>query len=268
VKRSAGPDVSSTSGLRELVGRRELLLILVERQLRLRAKRSIVGVAWPIIAPLLLLALYAFVFGRVFDVPVSDYPGFLFAGLLPWTFLVQSAHDGLQSISFEPDLVRRAPFPYVYLPLARVIVMTGPFLLLLVGFIIWRAIGGDLNVQVLPLLLVPLASVVLLVAALTMLLALVDVFNRDIRYVLNNVFTVWFFLAPIVYTQRMTEQHLEWLERVDPMAWVISQFRDVLYWGRSPGVAALVALPLASAIAFLVGLAVFRRVTVGLAKYV
>ena len=87
---------------------------------------------------LVLLALYAFVFGRVFDVAVADYPAYLFAGLLPWTFLVQSVHDGLQSISFEPELVRRAPFPYVFLPLARVVVMAGPFLLLLLGFVVWR----------------------------------------------------------------------------------------------------------------------------------
>jgi lipopolysaccharide transport system permease protein len=94
------------------------------------------------------------------------------------------------------------------------------------------------------------------------------VFNRDIRYVLNNVFTVWFFLAPIVYTRRMTEQHLVWLERIDPMAWVITQFRDILYWGRSPGWPGLVALPVASVVVFAVGLTVFRRATVGLAKYV
>jgi len=258
----------STLGLGELVGRRTLLIVLVERQLRLRAKRSVVGVLWPIVAPLLLLALYAFVFGRVFDIPVDDYPAFLFAGLLPWTFLVQAVHDGLQSISFEPDLVRRAPFPYVYLPLARVVVMAGPFVLLLVGFVVWRAAVGELDGAVLPLVLLPLFAVVLLVSTITMLLAMIDVFNRDIRYVLNNVFTVWFFLAPIVYTQRMTQQHLVWLERVDPMAWVITQFRDILYWGRSPGTAALIGLPVVSLVVFLLGLAVFRRTTVGLAKYV
>ena len=54
-------------------------------------------------------------------------------------------------------------------------------------------------------------SVLVIVATLTMLLALVDVFNRDIRYVLNNIITVWFFLAPIVYTKRMTDEHLRFL---------------------------------------------------------
>jgi lipopolysaccharide transport system permease protein len=156
----------------------------------------------------------------------------------------------------------------VYLPLARVVVMAGPFVLLLVGFVVWRAAVGELDGAVLPLVLLPLFAVVLLVSTITMLLAMIDVFNRDIRYVLNNVFTVWFFLAPIVYTQRMTQQHLVWLERVDPMAWVITQFRDILYWGRSPGTAALIGLPVVSLVVFLLGLAVFRRTTVGLAKYV
>jgi ABC-type polysaccharide/polyol phosphate export permease len=186
-----------STGVGGLVGRRELLAVLVERQLRLRAKRSFFGVAWPLIAPLLLLVLYTFVFGRVFDLPLDDYPVFLFAGLLPWTFLVQSVHDGLQSISFEPDLVRRAPFPYAFLPLARVVVMGIPFLALLVAFSVYSLVTDRLQPEQIPLLLIPVVSVTAIVATLTMLTALVDVFNRDIRYVLNNVITVWFFLAPI-----------------------------------------------------------------------
>ncbi|MGH8976953.1 MAG: ABC transporter permease [Acidimicrobiia bacterium] len=255
-------------GLRDFATRRELLVVLVERQLRLRAKRSVFGVVWPIIAPLLLLALYTFVFGRVFDVALDDYPVFLFAGLLPWSFLVQSVHDGLQSISFEPDLVRRAPFPYVFLPLARVIVMAIPFLVLLLGFVVFSAATSRLQLEQLPLLVIPVVSVLLIVATLTTLLALVDVFNRDIRYVLNNIITVWFFLAPIVYTKRMTEEHLQWLQWADPMAWVIKQFQDLLYWGEPFSLASAVFVPLAALCIFCAGLVVFRRATVGLAKFV
>ncbi len=103
-------------GLRELGTHRELLWTLVERQIRLRSKRSIMGVLWPLLSPFFLLALYTFVFASVFEVPVEDYGLYLFAGLLPWTFLVQTVNDSLQSISFEPDLVRRAPFPHQLLP--------------------------------------------------------------------------------------------------------------------------------------------------------
>ena len=232
-----------TLGLHDFVTRRELFVVLVERQLRLRAKRSVFGVIWPVIAPLLLLVLYTFVFGRVFDVPLHDYPVFLFAGLLPWTFLVQSIHDGLQSISFEPDLVRRAPFPYVFLPLARVVVMAIPFLALLVVFAVYSVATDHMQVEQIPLLVIPVFSVVVIVATLTMLLALVDVFNRDIRYVLNNIITVWFFLAPIVYTKRMTEQHLRFIAWMDPMAWVIRQFQQLFYWGGPISVATRCSSP-------------------------
>jgi ABC-type polysaccharide/polyol phosphate export permease len=249
------------------VQRRELLLTLVERQLRLRLKRSVMGVVWPLAAPLFLLALYTFVFGSVFDVPIDDYPVYLFAALLPWTFLVQTVHDALQSISFEPELVRRAPFPHVLLPLARVIVMALPFLLLLVGFVAWLAVTGDLHAGVLPALAVPVVAVVLLVAGLATLLALVDVFNRDLRFVLHNLLTVWFFLVPIVYSPRMADGRLELLRAVDPMNLVVRDFRDVLYAGElHAGHLALTAAVCAAF--FLATQWVFRRLSADLAMAV
>jgi ABC-type polysaccharide/polyol phosphate export permease len=248
--------------------RAELLGTLVERQLRLRSKRSVFGVVWPVAAPLFLLALYLYVFGSVFDVPVEDYGVYLFAGLLPWTFLVQASHDALQSISFEPDLVRRAPLPYHYLPLARVAVMAIPFAVLLAGFVTFLLVGGDggFRPALLPLLAVPVASVLLLVATVAMLLALLDVFSRDLRYVLHNLFTVWFFLVPIVYSGRMVSDRVRAITAADPMRWIIEGFRDVLYDGRvtSP---LMHGLTLAGCTAlFAAGLTLFRRLSVDLAK--
>jgi ABC-type polysaccharide/polyol phosphate export permease len=251
--------------LTELFRRRELLLTLVERQLRLRSKRSVMGVVWPMAAPLFLLVLYVFVFGSVFDVPIRDYPVYLFAGLLPWSFLVQSVHDALQSISFEPELVRRAPFPYHFLPLARVIVLAIPFLVLLVGFVVWVAVFEDLRVVLLPWLLVPVAALLLLVAGIASVLALVDVFNRDLRFVLNNLLTVWFFLVPIVYSRRMAGGSLDPIRAVDPMNQVIGRFRDVLYTGHVDPAAMFLTL-LAGAAVFVASLALFHRAAVDLAK--
>ena len=246
----------------------ELLRTLVERQVRLRSKRSVFGVAWPLAAPLFLLGLYLVVFGSVFDVPVDDYGIYLFAGLLPWTFLVQASHDALQSISFEPDLVRRAPLPYHYLPLARVAVMAIPFLVLLGAFVVYVLVGDDVPVRaaLLPLLALPLASVVLLVATIAMLLALLDVFSRDLRYVLHNVLTVWFFLVPIVYSRPMMSDRLRAFTAADPMHRIVDQFRDVLYDGKVESLLPHVATLAACTAAFVVGLTLFRRLAVDLAK--
>lgn len=255
-------------GLGELVAQRELLVTLVERQARLRVKRTLFGIVWPVISPLFLLALYLFVFGSVFDVRIDDYGVYLLAGLLPWTFLVQAVHDSLQSISFEPDLVRRAPFPLHLLPMARVIVMIVPFLGLLVGAVIYLGLisSRGLAWSMLPLLVVPVASLFLLVLAISMLLALLDVFNRDLRYVLNNLLTVWFFLVPIVYHRHMVDGPIATVTTADPMGWIIDQFRAVLYDGQITSWVAPSLTLVACGALFVVALYLFRRLAVDLVK--
>jgi ABC-type polysaccharide/polyol phosphate export permease len=194
---------------------------------------------------------------------------YLFAGLLPWTFLLQTVNDSLLSISFELDLVRRAPFAHHLLPLSRVAVMLVPFLALLGLFVVQLALWSErgLELSVLPLLLVPVSSLVLLVAGLSTLLALVDVFNRDMRYLLHNLFTVWFFLVPIVYHRRMVSDLVRRVTSVDPMRWIIEQFRDVLYHGRFEAVPSLLTLA-GCAVLFVGALALFGRLSVDLAKEV
>lgn len=257
-------------GLAEFWHRRELLGTLVERQARLRVKRTLFGVVWPVVSPLFLLALYLFVFGSVFDVQIEDYGVYLLVGLLPWTYLVQAVHDSLQSISFEPDLVRRAPFPLHFLPIARVTVMTVPFLGLLIAAVCYLGLihPRGLTWSTLPALVLPVASVILLVTAISMLLALLDVFNRDFRYVLNNLLTVWFFLVPIVYHREMVSSPIETVTTADPMRWIIQQFRDVLYAGRIDDWFAPLATLAACAALFVLALQLFRRLAVDLAKEV
>lgn len=269
VVRRAG-DRPDGLGLVDLWRQRELLFTLVERQARLRVKRSLFGVVWPLVSPMFLLALYLFVFGSVFDVPIADYGVYLLAGLLPWTLLVQAVHDSLQSISFEPDLVRRAPFPLHLLPLARVAVMTVPFLVLLVASIAYMAAvhPRGLVLSVLPAILLPVTSLILFVASVAMLLALLDVFNRDLRYVLNNLLTVWFFLVPIVYHRQMLDGPLRTVTAADPMHWIIDQFRAVLYEGRVDDLPAAVLTLVGCAALFVASLALFRRLAVDLAKEV
>lgn len=265
--RSASDRRSSGPGLGELVRRRELFLTLVERQLRLRGKRAVFGIVWPFCAPLFLFVLYRYVFGSVFRVEIEHYGVYLFCGLLPWTFLVQAVHDALQSISFEPDLVRRAPMPHQLLPLSRVTAMSIPFLVLLAGFVgVVARTDVPFDPALLPVLAVPVASTLLLVAALAVVLALVDVFNRDLRYVLHNLLTVWFFLVPIVYHPEMTSGLVRRASVLDPMRHVVAGYRDVLHTGSIDDPVRLVLTLVGCGVALLGALALFRRMAVDLAK--
>jgi lipopolysaccharide transport system permease protein len=241
------------------IQRRDLLRILIVRQLRLRSKRTLIGIIWPLSAPLFLFGLYLFVFQGIFDIPIDNYPVYLFAGLLPWTFLTQTLGASVTSLSSEPDLIRRTRFPYELIPVATVSAMSLYFLLALAGFVIYLALSGQLSFELLPVLAVPVACLYLFVGALAVLLALIDVYNRDLRLVLANLLTVWFFLVPIVYTQQDLGGGLQFLDSVDPANLIVGQFRDVLYYGaisHPDHMAEMLVICLAT---WLICLEIFRR---------
>ncbi|HAS09434.1 MAG TPA: hypothetical protein DCS55_02775 [Acidimicrobiaceae bacterium] len=248
-----------TAPARTAAGDAELLLTLVERQLRVRSKRSMLGMVWPSVSPLVMLALYSYVFNRVFNVPVERYPEFLFAGLLPWAFLSQSVATSIPSLSVEAPLVRRAPFRHELVPMANVLAHALYFVVSTVGFCAYLAWHGRLAWSVLPALVAPMLAVVVFGAGLCQVLALFDVYNRDLRWVVGNVLTIWFFLLPIVYRPQMVPEGLQFLQSTDPMNMIVGQFRDVLYYGSvsRPGHMALMLI--VSAVFFVVCTAVFRR---------
>src|SRR5581483_10260798 len=211
--------------------RAELFWTLCLRQLSLRRQRSVLGLVYPLFVPLVYLAMYTFLFKGVFNVPIRGYPGYLFIGLLPWVFFTQSMYQAQQSISTEPELLRRAPFPAELLPLSTMVVNAGPFLILFVGLIGFGLYSGHVPLALVPLLAVPLLGLVLLAASGVLVLALLDVYNRDLRFLLGNMLQFWFFLIPIVYRPDMVRGKLRALRSIDPMNMIVGQFRDILYYG-------------------------------------
>jgi lipopolysaccharide transport system permease protein len=244
----------------------ELWWTLVERQIRLRAKRTLFGALWPAFSPFLLLALYVFVFHSVFRVPVRRYPVYLFAGLLPWTFLAQTLAQGPTAISNDPDLVRRAPFRYEILPLSLVGVMAVYFIATLTMFVAYLAIKGELVWKMLLFLPLPVIALSLFIGGVVMILSVVDVYTRDVRLVLGNIITVWFFLVPIVYRPAMAKGAVRSLRRVDPMNMLVGVFRDVLYQGHLSRPLNTVLIVFICAAFFVVCLAIFRHFAVNLPR--
>lgn len=251
-----------------LVSRRDadVFLVLLERQARIRMKRATLGMVWPLVAPLFLLALYAFVFQGVFDVPIPRYADFLFAGLLPWSFLAMSLGQTLPSLSVEAELLRKAPFRYELLPVSNVAVNYAYFLVTLTGFVAYLAVRGRLEWPVLPVVLLPTLALFLLVSSVSMWLSLIDVYNRDLRQILGNLLTIWFFLVPIVYRHEMVPARVRFLRSVDPMNMIVGQFRDVLYYGHISHAPHLVLMLVVCSVFFAVTVAGFRRLAADLPK--
>jgi ABC-type polysaccharide/polyol phosphate export permease len=232
----------------------------------LRAKRAWIGILWPLLAPLLLLVLYVFVFHYVFRVPVPRYGVYLFSALLPWSLLAQSLGLAVISISAEAEIIRRAPFPYELLPISTVAVFSLYFLVDLVGFVAYLAVTGHLSWGLAPLIVIPTMGLVLFVMSVGMALSLLDVYNRDIRSLLGNLLTVWFFLVPVVYSPTMVSHRIQTLRSIDPMNMLVGQFRDLLYYGHVSRPAHLVLVPVLCLVVFAATCAVFRRLAVDLPR--
>ena len=244
----------------------DLLVTLVERHLRLRAKRAWLGTVWPIVAPFLLGGLYVFVFQQVFHAPIPRYTEFLLCGLLPWAFVAMTVGRAITSLSADPELVRKVGRRQELLPLSVVLSYTANLLVTLAIFVVFLAARGHLHPAVLPTVLLPVAATVLLGGSLALAVSLVDVYNHDLQQVLPNLLTIWFFFVPIVYRTRMAPTSLRFLQSVDPMNLIVGQMRSILYFGRVDEPIKMALMVALTATLFTLTVALFRRFAADLPK--
>jgi ABC-type polysaccharide/polyol phosphate export permease len=246
--------------LKELAQHRELLLLLVEKDLKVRYRGTVLGVFWSLLNPFLLMAVYAAVFTFIARFSIERYPVFVLSGLLPWTTFAGAVTAGTVSILVNANLVRRFPFPTEVLPLTAVLsnlVNLLPGLVLLVPLV--YITGGHLGWS---LLIVPV--LLLLQCALTggivLALAGLTVYFRDVQHLVGVALTVWFFATPILYPLDFLHgnalyQALQW----NPMTWLATAYQQVFHDGVWPSPRYLAALTAISLLSLALGSLIFRR---------
>jgi lipopolysaccharide transport system permease protein len=189
--------------LRQLPRYRGLIQTLVARELKARYRGSALGFVWSFINPLMLLSIYSIIFTTFLphtDVSTQPYPLFLFCGILPWTWFTASLTESSGSLIAGGNLIRKVLFPAEVLPIVTVLANMVHFMLGLPILIIFLIAYGHDPVP-LHLLWFPVVVVVQLVLTigLGLILAALTVHFRDIRDILQNVLTLWFFATPIIY---------------------------------------------------------------------
>ena len=200
------------SNLRQLFRHRALIQILVARDLKARYRGSVLGFFWSFINPLLLLLVYSLVFnyimprGELMGDDVDPYAVFLFCGLLPWTWCASSLSDGASVRILNGNLIKKVMFPAEILPVVSVLSNMVHFLFglpILFGFLIFNGI----SLRPIELVWFPLVLAVqfILTLGLAMVLASLTVHFRDIKDLLANVLTLWFFASPIIYPMSLVE---------------------------------------------------------------
>jgi len=244
-----------------LLGRhRQLVYCLVSRDLRVRYKRSVLGVLWAFAEPLVLMLLYSVVFSLLLRVQTPAYPAFALAGVVVWGFLHTGVTYSLSSITQNANLVKKIYFPREILPLAMVLGRAVHFLLslfLLVPFLIAFDIRPTPYLLLLPLLVL---IQLVLVLGLALLFSAVSTLYEDVGFLVNFAFSGLFYLSPVVYPVELVPARFQTLYLANPIAALITSYRAVIISGTPPPWTALGLAAFTSVLALALGLFVFRRV--------
>jgi homopolymeric O-antigen transport system permease protein len=244
---------------------RGLIQSLVARELKARYRGSVLGFFWSFINPLLLLLIYTFVFVYVLpgskDPKLEPYALFMFCGILPWTWFSSSLNESAGVLISGGNLIKKVLFPAEILPIVTVIANMVHFFLglpILVLFLLWY----QRPVHLVELAWFPVAVVIQLVltTGFALIISALTVHFRDIRDILSNLLTFWFFATPIIYPYTvLTGRQNLWLD-LNPFKHLAITYQEILFFEGPVGHWKwLLALGAASVVFFLFGYLVFDR---------
>lgn len=262
------------SNLANLIRYRGLIQSLVARELKARYRGSVLGFAWSLINPLLLLLIYSFVFTTIMPNEtegVRPYAVFMFCGILPWNWFATSLSDAAGSLIAGGNLIKKVLFPAEVLPIVSVLANMVHFFLGLPILIVFLLVSHHYPDPT-DLLWFPIAVVVELIFAcgLALMLAALTVHFRDIRDILANVLMLWFFATPIIYPWfQPNVQRFRWLFNLNPFTHLAVSYQEILFFNGPLGHWKwLVALGAASTLLFLACYWLFDRLRDSFAEVV
>ena len=251
--------------LRQLFRYRALIFSLVARELKARYRGSVLGFFWSFINPLLLLLIYTVVFTVVLPgahpPELEPFALFMFCGILPWTWFSSSLLESSNVLVAGGNLIKKVLFPAEVLPIVTVLAGLVHFCLglpILAAFLIYYRVA----VTPTDLLWFPLVVAIQLVltVGLALLVSALTVHFRDVRDLLSNLLTLWFFATPIIYPITQAPERVRRLLNLNPFTHLAIAYQEVLF---RPGPftqgTRLLAVGAASVVVFLFGYFVFDR---------
>jgi len=247
--------------LKELWRYRELLYFFAWRDVKIRYKQALLGASWAVLQPLLTMAIFTVIFGRIAHVPSDGipYPAFIFCALVPWTYFASTLTLASNSLVANTTLITKVYFPRVLLPAASAasgMVDFGISSILLACLLTYYGVGIGWV-----LLFIPAAVLVMIILAVSvsMLFAALNVRYRDVKYVIPFLVQVWLFLTPVIYPPSSVPKRYKALVALNPMSGVVEAFRSCLFPSYRADLSLLVTSLVVTILLLIIAIVYFQR---------
>lgn len=214
---------------------RDMVFELTHRELRGKYKGSVLGFLWTYINPLMQILVYAFVFSQIFRSGIEKFHLYLIVSMFPFNFFTGGVIQGLGSIRYQGDLVKKVYFPRQILPIVS---LTVNFVNMLISFLIIYSIllvsGWGINLKLQVWLLPVMVIEYFFALGLALLLSAVEVYFRDIEHIVTVLMMIWMYVTPMFYSIEIIPEKFLPVFYCNPMLYVIGMYQQILYYKVAP----------------------------------
>lgn len=246
--------------LKDFFHYKDLLKLLVARDIKLKYRRSVLGYLWSVLDPLLTMIVMTIVFSTMFNRNIDNFPVYLFCGQLLFNFMRNSTTQAMYSISNNGALIRKAYVPKYIFTFSKTISGMVDLLFNLVALVIVMLVTGahfSWSNLLFPFVLLQLFVFCLGVG---LFLAQANVFFKDVQHIYNAVMMAWMYLTPIFYPVEALPELVRWcITRLNPMYYYVKQFRDIFYVGTLPQAEYVIAGSVAALVMLVFGTGIFLK---------
>jgi len=251
---------------KELYQYRELLKTNVHKEIRGKYKGSILGVLWSFLNPLLMVVVYAIVFPYLMRMTQDNYLVFLITGVIPWVFFTAVVTSGCNCVWTNGGIIKKVYFPRAILPISVVCAALINFLIsciIILIFVFFSGIGFSFNILWLPLIALIQSMLSL---GLLFMLSSINVYVKDVEYLVQFLMNLLFYATPIIYNVSMFPAKFRWILYLNPMAHLIDAYRAIFYYKTVPNLSSLGLVGVVSLVVLVIGYLIFKKLEKGFAE--
>ncbi len=245
-----------------------LMTQLISRDFKVKYKRSVLGVLWSLLNPILMMAVMAVVFSQMFKFKVEgiNYLVYLMTGLIMWNYFAQASNMAMSSVVENFTLINKVYIPKYIFPIAKCLFIGIDFCLTLIpwlGIIALSYVGlgeytchFNINYIVLPYIFI---CMFLFTCGIGLLISCLSVFLRDVFHIYGIALTLWNYLTPIFYSIEILPKKLQFLMQFNPMYQFIDSARLIVLYNKMPSLATLGIIGAIAVVTLLIGSFVFKK---------